>query len=241
MHLHGLINLYNDRTFLAANLESLKDVVDHIIVADGAYELYYQRYKEFTQDAQPYSTDGSLEIIMNFKDLPETTILYNPEGKDKPWINQAEKRTALVEAVPDGDWFVILDADCMIMGDFQEAMENIYDSGCIVANCPVYAPGTQIERVVPMWHPLVFQKTEKMHYKGTHWHLRDKYERIIEDKYPIFWTDKFAIVHFKPFKDQTRLIPHSNYMVDLMQRGWLEPQDIGEVFSIIQKIQSGGV
>lgn len=236
MKLRALINLYNDRTFLAATLESIREVVDEVIIADGAYELYFQRYKEFVPDAQPFSTDGSLEIIMNFKDLPTTRFLHPPGGREKTWENQAVKRSVLVDAVPVGDWFIIIDADEMVMGDFQESMESAYESGCIVGNCPIYNPGTHVERLVPQWHPRVFQKTEGMHYRGTHWHLRDKFMRIIEDTYPIFWTDHFALVHFKPFKDQSRLIPHQNYMVDLMQRGWLEPRGMGEVLSTLKRI-----
>lgn len=220
----------------------MKDVADRIIIADGAYDLYFKRYKEFNPDAQPYSTDGSLQIIQNFKGLPETIYLHNPSGREATWQNQVVKRTALLDAVPEGDWFLILDADEMVMGDFQESMENIYDSGCIVASQPLYNPGTHMERVIPQWHPRVFKKLPNMHYRGTHWHLRDQYERIIEDKYPIFWTDKYALVHFKSFKDQTRLIPHQNYMVDLMQRGWQEPKDVNDVLSTIEQMQRlGGV
>ena len=240
MKLHALLNLYNDRTFLTACLESIKDQVDQLIVADGAYEVYFDRYREFVPDAKPFSTDGSMEILMNFRDLPVTHILHPEGGKEKCWLNQTVKRTRLIDAVPMGDWFVIIDADEMIMGDFQEGMETVYDSGCVVANCPLYNPGTHMERVIPQWHPRVFMKTEGMHYKGTHWHLRDRYERIVEEKYPIYHTDKFAFIHFKPFKDQTRLIPHSNYMIDLMNRGWLEPRDVDEVLSTLQKIQSNG-
>lgn len=240
MKLHALINLYNDRTFLAATLESIREIVDTVIVADGAYELYYQRYKEFVPDALPSSTDGSLEILQNFKDLPTLRILNAPDGRDKCWPNQAVKRTGLIDAVALGDWFIIIDADEMIMGDLQESMERIYESGCIVANCPIYNPGTHVERVIEAWHPRIFQKTAGMNYRGTHWHLRDGYGRIIEEKYPIFWTDHFAFVHFKPFKDQARLIPHQNYMVDLMERGWIEPRDIGEVLSTLQKFNGGG-
>lgn len=217
-------------------------MADRIIIADGAYDLYFKRYKEFNPDAQPYSTDGSLQIIQNFKGLPETIYLHNPSGREATWQNQVVKRTALLDAVPEGDWFLILDADEMVMGDFQESMENIYDSGCIVASQPLYNPGTHMERVIPQWHPRVFKKLPNMHYRGTHWHLRDQYERIIEDKYPIFWTDKYALVHFKSFKDQTRLIPHQNYMVDLMQRGWQEPKDVNDVLSTIEQMQRlGGV
>jgi glycosyltransferase involved in cell wall biosynthesis len=234
MKLHALINLYNDRTFLAAALESIKDVVDRVVVADGAYNLYFERYKEFVPDAQPSSTDGSLEIVKSFKDLPDLTILTAPGGVEKTWENQAVKRTALINQVPVDDWLIIIDADEMIQGDLQEAMEQVYESGCIVASCPLYNPGTQVERVIPQWHPRVFQKLEGMKYEGTHWHLKDNVGRIIEEKYPIYWTDIFAFTHFKPFKDQTRLIPHNNYMVDLMNRGWLEPRDIDEVLKSIQ-------
>jgi hypothetical protein len=239
LKLHALINVYNDRTFLAATLESIREVVDQVIVADGAYELYYERYKEFVPDAEPFSTDGSLEIIKHFKGLPQTLYLHPAEGREKPWQNQAVKRTALIDAVPLGDWLLIIDADEMVMGDFQESMEATYESGCIVANCPLYNPGTHAERMVKAWHPRIFQKQEGMHYRGTHWHLRDKFERLIEEKYPIYWTDHFAIVHFKPFKDQSRLIPHHNYMVDLMNRGWLEPKDMGEVLSTLKKLSGG--
>lgn len=240
MKLHGLINLYNDRTFLAATLESLKDHVDSLIIADGAYQLYYDRYKEFVPDALPYSTDGSLAIIENFKGKPTTNVLTPTQGKEACWVNQAEKRTTLINAVPNGDWFLIIDADEMMCGDFQEGMEKVYDSGCIVANMPLYNPGTHMERVTPRWHPRIFKKSQGMHYMGTHWHLRDKHERIIEEKYPMFWTDCMAIIHFKPFKDQTRLIPHQNYMQDLALRGWLEPRDLGEVLMIHNKLVGGG-
>ena len=240
MRLHCLINLYNDRTFLAACLESVKDVVDQVIVADGAYELYFQRFKEYTPEAKPYSTDGSLQIVQFFAGLPPLKILHPDGGREVCWQNQVVKRTALLDAVPIGDWFIIIDADEMILGDFQESMEHIYESGCVVGNCPIYNPGTHVERLVQRWHPRVFRKSEGMHYKGTHWHLRDKYERIMEEKYPIHWTDSFALVHFKSFKDQTRLIPHQNYMVDLLNRGWLEPKDMGEVLSTLNKLNGGG-
>ena len=240
MKFHALINIYNDRTFLPSCLESVKDVADNIIVADGAYKLYFERYREFIPDAKPYSTDGSLEFIKAFTGLPEVHYIYSPQGREATWLNQVQKRTALLDAVPEGDWFLIIDADEMVMGDFQEAMENTYDSGCIVANCPLYNPGTHMERVIPSWHPRVFKKLPGLHYKGTHWHLRDQYERIIEDKYPIFHTEKFALIHFKSFKDQSRLIPHQNYMVDLMNRGWQEPHDVNDILSTINQMRRLG-
>lgn len=232
---HALLNLYNDRMFLGACLESLKESVDSIIIADGAYKVYYEHFKEFDKNALPWSTDGSLELIKAFRGLPEVKFMDRPIGDPNSglecdcWENQTVKRTALIDAVPLNDWFIIIDADEMLIGDVQEGLEEIYDSGCIVSNTPLYNAGANIDRVIPRWHPRIFQKLEGMHYSGTHWHLRDKNNRIIETKYPMYWTDKFAFAHFKQFKTKERLIPHQNYMVTLSERGWIEPQDLMRV------------
>jgi len=110
----------------------------------------------------------------------------------------------------------------MLMGDVQEAFEKFYESGCLAMQTPLYTPGLQQDRIIPRWHPRAFIKRPGMHYKGTHWHLRDKNERIIEEKYPLFFTDLAALVHLKSFKDQSRLIPHQEYMMSLAERGWTE-------------------
>jgi glycosyltransferase involved in cell wall biosynthesis len=227
MKLHVVINLYNDRVFLAACLESIRDIVDSIIVVDGAYQIYLEHFREFSRWATAWSTDGSLEILQNFRGLPELHILKTPNDQIC-WPSQIDKRNFMINQVPEGDCFLIIDADEMIMGDAQEALEKFYESGCVAAQMPLYTPGLQVDRVIPKWHPRVFMKRPGMHYKGTHWHLRDKQTRIIEEKYPMFWTDLMAIVHFKAFKDQTRLIPHQNYMLALAERGWIEPTPGGD-------------
>jgi glycosyltransferase involved in cell wall biosynthesis len=235
VELHALINLYNDRQFLAACLESICNDVDSVIVADGAYQLYYEEYKHHDPHAKPTSTDGSLEILQAFKDLPTLRILRQPGGGC--WLNQTLKRSALIDAVPDGDWFIIIDADEMMMGDIQEGMEAVYESGCVVGSTAMYTPGTDVDRFKREWHPRLFKKLEGMHYSGTHWHLRDKYERVLEDKYPVYWTEKMVIIHLKPFKSQLRIIPHTNYMAELAERGWLEPEDLGKLLmSGIKKV-----
>ncbi len=220
MKLHAVVNLYNDRTFLPAMLESIREVVDVIHVVDGAYTQYLQHYKAFVPTAQPYSTDGSIQIIQAMPDLP--SLDFHKPPNDQCWENQAEKRNFLINLVPDDDAFLIIDADEMFMGDPQEALEKFYESGCLAMQTPLYTPGLQSDRVIPRWHPRVFIKRPKMHYKGTHWHLRDRAERIIEEKYPMFFTDLVALVHLKSFKDQSRLIPHQNYMLTLAERGWAE-------------------
>ncbi len=221
MKLHAVLNLYNDRTFIAAMLESIREVVDSLIVVDGAYVQYLQHYKAFVPNAKAWSTDGSLEIIDAFKDKPEVCV-FKTKDENTCWENQSVKRNFCIDQVPDDDAFLIIDADEMLMGDNQEAFEKFYESGCLAMQTPLYTPGLQQDRVIPRWHPRVFIKRPGMHYKGTHWHLRDKNNRIIEEKYPLFFTDLAALVHLKSFKDQSRLIPHQHYMMTLAERGWTE-------------------
>ncbi len=235
MKFHALLNFYNDRTFLGACLDSLVGNVDSLIVADGAYKLYYEEYKKYDPQARPWSTDGSLEFLKAFRGLPELKLIKPPTPEPNTglegdcWENQSVKRTALLDAVPEGDWLLIIDADEAIMGDIQEGMERVYDSGCICASMPLWVPGTHMERLQRDWHPRIFRKVPGMQYRGTHWHLRDKFGRIIEEDYPRYWTDTMALVHFKPFKRQERLIPHQSYMDQLGKMGWLEPTDLGKV------------
>jgi len=221
MTIHAVVNLYNDVRFLSAMLESLKGNVDSIIVADGAYDLYYKEHLNYNPDAKPWSTDGSLEMFDCLKGLPEIQLIQCPH--QKPWPNQCIKRNALIDAVPLDDWFIVLDADCMINGNFPVGMSDIMDSGCAVAHVPLYNAGMAVERLYPYWHAQVFQKMPGMHYSGTHWLLRDAFDRIIETTYPMKWTDLFVVVHFKQFKEVDRLKMHDAYMDMMGAQGWVEP------------------
>jgi glycosyltransferase involved in cell wall biosynthesis len=213
------INLYNDCQFLATCLESIKEYVDEIIIADGAYELYYRQFKQAYPQAQPWSTDGSLQIIESLDGLPAVRILRCT----KPWLNQTVKRNALLDAVHPGEWFLIIDADEMLTGDIDEAFTEITESGCVLGRIPLVNVGLATDRMVYYWHPRLFLKMPGMHYDFTHWQLRDKANRIIENTYPVWWTSSCAMIHFKVFKTRSRLQPHREYMDQLGYRGWLEP------------------
>lgn len=218
----ALINIYNDCQFVSACIESIKTHVDEIIVADGAYELYYRQYKQSFPDAKPWSTDGSIEIIKALSGLPSLTFLRCK----KPWTNQVVKRTALVDAVPDGEWFLQIDADEMLVGKVDEGFKEIMESGCIAGRVPLVNLGCDIERLHYFWHPRIWRKESGMHFALTHWQLRDKYGRIAEVYYPVWWTQHFVMVHFKPLKPIRRAEPHMKYMETLRNRGWIEPMQL---------------
>jgi len=223
MQTHVLINLYNDYSTLTMALHSVQDVVDSIIVADGAYRLYYDEFKQHYKAAKPWSTDGSLQILEALEPrMPPMKIIDCPEGK--PWRNQVEKRTALLDAVPEGDWFIVLDADEMWYGDVAYGVNTIQSSGCLAGSTPLYNPGMDASAMVPYWHPRVFLKLDGMHYTKKHWLLQDAEHRGIETCYPVKWTDEMVLVHLKIFRGRGRLMPHFGYMHMMSLEGWMEPE-----------------
>lgn len=224
MKIHATVMLYNDRTFLLPMLQSIKDTVDSIIICDGAYQLYYDTLLTHDSTVKPWSTDGSLEIIKVIKDKPPTKII--PPPNNKPWLNQLVKRRVMLDAVPNNEWFLGIDADEMLMGKPREAFKSIVESGCIVGQIPLYHLGLDYERLYTYWHPRIFQKIEGMHYEGTHWQLRDKFGRIIENTYPVYWTDECVIAHFKAFKPIKKLAAHDEYLDIIKQQGWIEPYQV---------------
>lgn len=222
MKVHALLNLYNDRMFLVPMLESMRDRVDNIIVADGAYQLYYKEHLNYNPNAKPWSTDGSLELIKCLPDLPPIQHISCPNNE--PWPDQCAKRNALLDAVPIDDWLIIIDADEMLVGDVKTGMQRIEASGCIVGHAPLYNVGLDEARLFPAWHARIYQKTEGLHYYGTHWYLRDSFNRVVETNYPMKWINNFVFVHLKWLKSMGRLVSHDNYMRDMKRQGWVEPK-----------------
>jgi hypothetical protein len=108
LKLYAVLNLYNDRTFLPAMLESIREIADFIIVVDSAYLQYLEHYRAFVPTANAWSTDGGLEIIAAFKGLSEVHIFKTKDEKTF-WENQAVKRNFCTDQVPEGDTFLIID------------------------------------------------------------------------------------------------------------------------------------
>jgi len=219
--IHALVNTYNDHISLPFTLNSIRDVVDTIIVADGAYEAYYKTYRKFEKDAKPWSTDSTLQMLKIIPKLPPIKLIECPNHK--PWKNQCVKRTALLDAVPSKDWFIIVDCDEMLFGDVTRGINEIMGSGCIAGRVPLYNVGLDVSGYVPFWHPRIFLKLPGMHYSRKHWLLCDFAERVIEMEYPVWTSDAFVLTHLKVLKHYRRLAPHQSYMNKMSTLGWLEP------------------
>jgi len=229
MQVHALISIYNDYSTLPLAINSVSDLVDSIIVADGAYNLYLKKFKETNPTAKPHSTDGSLQILQAIPSIKnKLKIIECPDGK--PWLNQCVKRTALLDAVPQGDWFIVLDADEMLYGDPDHGFNHIMSSGCLAGSMPLYNPGLDVSGFWPYWHPRVFLKLDGMHYSRKHWNLRDGDHRVVENSYPVKWVDDCVLVHLKTFRGKGRLNSHLGYMRMMSLEGWMEPTKVtGEI------------
>lgn len=230
-NVHLLLNIYNDHSTLPLAVNSVKEYVNSIIVADGAYDKYFKTYRKFDKNAKPYSTDGSLDILRVIPDVePKLNIVLH--DKNLTWENQCVKRTALLDMVPDGDWFIVLDSDEIMYGDVGPALQEIRYSGCIAGVMPMYTPGLDAGGFYPLWHPRVFCKLPGMNYSRKHWNLQDEYGRVIEKSWPVKWTDKMVLVHLKAFRGGKRLYPHLSYMEMMSVDGWMEPMKRPQHFNI---------
>jgi hypothetical protein len=220
---HALINTYNDYPTLPLALDSVKDAVDTIIVADGAYSKYYRNYLKYDETVKPWSTDGTLQMLNVLQhNLPPIKLIECPDGK--PWRNQTEKRTALLDAVPVKDWFLILDTDEMIYGNFDGGLHEVLGSGCIAGCMPLFNPGMGMNSLIPFWHPRIFLKLPDMYYERKHWLICDFAGRAIEHTYPLCMTNQCVLAHFKIFRHMRRMAPHMSYMLDMSKHGWQEPE-----------------
>lgn len=219
-----MLAVYNDYSTLPMAVNSIRDHCDFITVADGAYKLYYQTYKKSNKDAKPWSTDGSIEVLKAIPSIKDKLkIIDCPEGG---WANQCVKRTALLDSVPEGDWFIILDSDEIFYGDVELGLNEIMRSGCISGTTPLYNAGLDVSGFQPYWHPRVFLKLDGMHYDRKHWNLMDKDRRVVENHWPVKWTDAMVLTHLKVFRGHGRLAPHLGYMHMMSLDGWMEPEKI---------------
>lgn len=231
--LWAIIKIYNDVQFVTATVESIKRYVEHIVIGDGAYELYFNVYRKHFPKAKVTSTDGSVEVIKQLSGLPDLTFLRVPQ---RGWLNQVTKMNALLKEIPRDTWFLDINADEMLVGNIPEAFNDIETSNCIAGRLPLVNLGCDIDRLHYFWHPRFWRREKGIHFAGTHWQVRDFAGRMVETDYPIWWTQHAVMVHFKPLKPKTRISPHLEYMSKLKNRGWLEPQR-EEIKDLKMKVQ----
>ena len=100
MEIVGCISTFEAEKTLGRTLESIRDLVDRVIIVDGSWEGFAD---------YPASKDGILAIAEAYDKTH--TIIRNTTGK--PYASEMEKRNLYLskDLVEEGDWIVWLDDD----------------------------------------------------------------------------------------------------------------------------------
>ena len=115
--------VYNSEETLSLSLSTIIYHVDKVIMVDGAFADY--------QHISPQSTDHTKEIAericgdkLIWIDCP------SKNGNFIPWIGQVAKRNAYLKLVPTTAWFLVMDADVIMIGDIKHAFQFLRKSTC---------------------------------------------------------------------------------------------------------------
>jgi hypothetical protein len=116
-------------TMLAATVASCGRLCDHVIAVDGAYEL-------FPQGAGASDSTQHEAIVRAAEAVGIGITLHVPTEK---WQgNEVSKRNAMFElgrlvAREEGDWFLIIDADEVIVDVPGDVREQLAETECVAA------------------------------------------------------------------------------------------------------------
>jgi hypothetical protein len=138
---------YNEERMLPGCLQSVRDVVDRIVVVDGAYEHFPHPDGIFA------STDSTHAIA----DCYGAEWIPCPEDG---WPTQVEKRSAYLVG-EEGDWYLHIDADERFKGELPPIGE--LEDGRSYRMSVVWAEGS-----FTPWAVRLFQHQDQMEYRGAH-------------------------------------------------------------------------
>jgi glycosyltransferase involved in cell wall biosynthesis len=136
----ALLNVWEDRPELEANIATWLPHVDAVIAADGAYRD--------VRVPTPHSTDGTIEFLRETCG-DKLTLIRSP---DDFWPDQNVKRTALYRAGREGDLLWRIDADEHIENGAAVRKTPDLDVGWATYEAPIYRR-TQGIPVLFRWRP----------------------------------------------------------------------------------------
>lgn len=185
-----MLVVYNEENLLPGALESLLQVVDRIVVVDGAYRQFPHPEGIF------HSTDATLEIVRCYG---AELIECPPTG----WPNERIKRSAYLRG-EEGDWYLHLDADERLRGELPALEEEA--SGQSYKLQVIWSLGT-----FRTWAARLFQHRGRMRYRGAHCALFSDQRLISRPREAIpIWSAWLA--HLKGCRDPERVTAKAAYV-----------------------------
>jgi hypothetical protein len=143
----AIVIAYNEERMLPGCLQSVQDVVDRMVVVDGAYQHFPH------PDGRFESTDSTPAIAGCYG----AEFVRCPDGG---WPTQVKKRTACLLG-NEGDWYLHIDADERLKGNMPPLAE--LPQGCSYRMSVVWAEGA-----FKPWAVRLFQHQGRMEYRGAH-------------------------------------------------------------------------
>ena len=108
--------VYNEEELIGDSLNSIVPYVTKVIMVDGAYEKWICN--------KPYSTDRTREIAER---VCGTKLLWVDYDRDA-CKHEYRKRNVYIRLVPDGEWFISIDADEVICGEIEREFNFVTES-----------------------------------------------------------------------------------------------------------------
>lgn len=168
--IYVLCSVYNNQREIRSSIESYIDHVDKIIVADGVFGNFPHDCAKSTDKTKEYAHKACGNKIVWIEN-------------DNAWKNETTKRNAMLDKVPNGDYFVILDADELLISDYEtnkNGFERAKKYNCCLITCYNFNPytgdyhGTESDYNNTRWimnkAPALrfYKKREGMKYKYHH-------------------------------------------------------------------------
>jgi hypothetical protein len=157
----ALLSFYDESaSWLSACITSMVPHVDHVVAVDGAYALY--------PDAKPQSrVDQPEALVQTCHAAGIGLTLHRPQHV---WFgNEIEKRNYLFRAAelvaePDVDWYLVIDADCIIEKAPHDLRQTLADTELDNATVAVWERGDPYQNSERIKHESTVAMPADSHY-----------------------------------------------------------------------------
>jgi glycosyltransferase involved in cell wall biosynthesis len=196
-------SVYKEIEFIEESLNSVVDLVDFLILVDGAYVDW--------PDRDDYSSDGTKEFVT--QRIGSKGVLIEPQKR----LTQSEKRNLYLKYAEDrfsDAWVLVIDGDEILRGaqeDFQwlrsPESEAFNIAKILIRNNLEAQEGTRLL-------PRLYRKIPGLHYTENHLTLRDKLGFDVNAKYPSLKLEGVWLEHKRALRNYDRKIIRDRYYTE---------------------------
>ena len=114
--MYAIYIVYNNEKTIGASLNSIVPYIEKVVMVDGVFTGFPHTYT--------FSTDRTKEIAQKICDTKLTWIPHHGEV----YTNPSPKRNVGIKHVPDGTWYIIIDADEVINGEIERELRYVEEN-----------------------------------------------------------------------------------------------------------------